>query len=160
MIITQTLVFVFLVLFTYAFFLIIYEGVKNQDQTKFSYALFAANAIICNSLFAFGRSTIFMERHDAAAQKLIYLSATKFLTAAIISFFVSGWVYANTDAAFMGQSFAHKSALGYQIILISLAISLGIVIIFSIAGLYFFSKWFLKSFEKTVSSMEENRSKF
>lgn len=152
---------IFLILFTFAFFKIVYTGVASKDYSKFSYALFAANAIICNSLLAFGRSHVFIDRFDMKEQKLIYSSAAMFLYAAIIGFFVSGWVYVNTDKDFAGNAFIQSSSIGHQFILFSLSIGLGVSILFTIAGLIYFYRWSNKSILKVsdeIKDMNENDS--
>lgn len=143
------------ILFTLAFFNIIYSGIENKDYTNFSYALFAANAIICNSLLAFGRSPIFIDRYDKNEQRIIYLSAAMFLYAAIISFFVSGWIYMSTDKDFAGNTLIQYGAIGHKFILVSLSISLGVSILFNIAGLIFFIKWSKKAMNKVSEEIEE-----
>lgn len=149
----------FLILFTFAFFKIIYSGVASKEYTKFSYGLFAANAIICNSLLAFGRSPVFIDRFDKNEQKLIYISAAMFLYAAIIGFFVSGWIYVNTDKDFAGNALIQNSSIGHQFILVSLSIGLGISVLFTISGLIFFYKWSNKAIGKVSDELKENNEK-
>jgi hypothetical protein len=147
-----------LLLFTYTFFSIIYKGIEGKNYTTFSYALFAANAVLCNSLLAFGRSGIFIERFDKDEQKLIYFSSAMFLYAAIVGFFVSGWVYTNTDKNFMGDSFVYKTNFGHKFMLVSLSIGLGVSILFSIVGLVFFGRWVKKASDKVLTNIEGKRN--
>lgn len=152
----QIIFSIIIVLFVYAFFNIMYKAFeKRHDYSSFCYSLFAANAIICNNLFGFGRSHIFMERFTFKEQKSVYFSAVMFLYAAICSFIMSGWVYANTDKDFLGNGDLQSHIIGKYILLVSLALGVGISIIFSIAGIIFFFKWANSAFANASKDLKE-----
>lgn len=155
--IMQIIVPSFIILFLAAFFVIIYESIQSKDHSEIGYALFAANAISCNCLLAFGRSPIFMNRFEEREQRLIYNAAAMFLYSTIISLFVSAYIYANTDKGF-GKNEIVGTVTGQWIINISVAVGLGISILFSIAGVIFFFRWAKKASDKTGDEMEKEHN--
>lgn len=148
-----------ILLFVIGFIKIMYNGISGKEYSKFCYALFAANAILCNCLLAFGRSPIFIGRYSSQEQKLIYMSATMFLYAAILGFFLSGWIYVNTDKSFLGAETMQSSPWGQQFILGSLATGLSTSVILSLAGIAYFFRWSNKAFGKTCSELDEIKTK-
>ena len=136
-----------------------YNGIYGKDHSRFCYALFAANVVLCNSLLAFGRSPVFIERFNIQEQKLIYLSATMFLYAALFGFFLSGWIYVNTDKSFVGTDGIQSTSLGQKLMLGSLAVGLCVSVIFSIVRLGYFFKWSKKAIDKVSSELDAKVTK-
>ena len=152
----NTIITAFLIIFIIVFFAFLHEKIVNKDYTKFIYAFFAANAIITNILFAFGRSPIFMTRYNEKEQKLIYRSATMFLCAAMISFFVCGYVYVNTNSDFVSDF--HSIYIVKQIISISFTVGVGFVVLLSVSGFIFFYLWLRKSMDKVNDEFEKKKA--
>lgn len=143
-------------IFFIAFFKIIYEGLeKIDDYTGFCYALFAANAIICNTLFNLGRSLIFIKKFGDEEQMLIYNSGLMFLYASILTFLISGYAYFSTANHFASNSFIHNLPYVNIIIILSLTLFVGSSIICSISGLVYFFKWFSRALEISAKKSKE-----
>ncbi|MDN3587166.1 hypothetical protein QWY86_10835 [Pedobacter aquatilis] len=68
---------------------------------------------------------------------------------------MSGWVYANTDKDFLGNGDLQSHIIGKYILLVSLALGVGISIIFSIAGIIFFFKWANSAFSNASKDLKE-----
>ena len=151
--VVNTIVTAFLIIFIIAFFLIVFKLTKNADYAKFAYAFFAANAIITNILFALSRSPIFMTRYTDKEQKIIYRSATMFLCAAVISIFICGYVYVNTNSDFLKDSFI-ATDIANQVISISFMIGTGFAVLFSSLGFFFFYLWLRKAMDKIIEDLK------
>lgn len=134
-------VLIIALLFIYVFFAMIYRIIDGKEYTTFSYALLAANAVICSILLAFGRSPVFIERHKGKGEQLVYFAALMFMYAAIISFIISGWAYVNTDKSFHSASWLGKKLSNAKFIAISFTIGIGIAITFSLGGVIYFFRW-------------------
>jgi|GEM_PF-4014370 len=153
----------FSAIFIYTYFSFIYKIIITEDKvayTKFSYALFAANAVAASCLFAFGRSPVFILRFFGKGEKIIYQSGTMFLFATLIGFFLSGWSYMITYVSFENISNLIPKSFDEKYNKIYFSVCFGIILLFSIAGLFNFLKWATLANKLLSTEKEAENKKF
>ena len=144
-----------LVVFLLFILILLYNGVKDKDLTIFAYSIFVGNSIICNALFALGRSFIFIDTYKEREQKLIYSSAVMFLCSSMIFLLLSGFAYISTDTNFFGNTGwtgATKYIGGFAFATLVALCLTGI-------GFFYFLKWVLIALIRYLSKVMKKNYK-
>jgi hypothetical protein len=155
---------VYAVFIIFLAFYLLYNGLKDKDLTVFAYSFFVGNSILCNALFALGRSTVFNETSKEREKKLIHTSAVMFLCSAMICLLLSGFAYIFTykdsfgNTVWQGQS-TKISLMGIYTFASFIAICLAGI------GFFYFATWALIKLRRTYihffkeKKMNENEEK-